>query len=527
MIDINLYRLRIGTHSHQNRKMKFLRKFESLSENSTKAGLQAFLLVKLLLKISLILLMLSYQNSCKSEVGPRPPSYKSTNYMSPQLLMAVQFFYKSKKQTSNYKAKYLNGNKQAVKRGIRSLHLNIRSLGNKVVEVKNIVREHSPHIFGLSECELKKIGGQYDENKLKVPGYSILFPKSWAAHGFARVLVYVKNTLEYEQVSELEDDLVQSVWLKAGFRNSKKVYFCHCYREHTSTLGNTISAQKACLGTLLSQWEAATLHSNPDEPNETHICGDMNLDCHEGKWLRPDYSLLSLSRLVQAASNLCNFTQLVTSPTRAQYNSVRRETDISCIDHVYCNTKYRCSEVSVISFGNSDHDMLSYVRYSKEPPSPARTIRKRSYKNFAKEDFLTELSKIDWAPVYSCQDVDQAEITFTRLFQAVVNVHAPWVQYQQRKRYVPWLTDETKHLMKQRDDWKAVAKQHALENPGEDAGEEQINAWEQYKKFRNRINNRKRTEEINFKRQPGELPSSSWSGSSRDHHINSRLVTSL
>ena len=176
----------------------------------------------------------------------------------------------------------------------------------------------------------------------------------------------------------------------------------------------------------------------------------MNLDCLDGKWLKPNYNLVSLAKLVQAACNLSNFTQLVTSPTRSQYNSVKGMTDISCIDHVYCNTKFRCSGVSVLSFGSSDHDILSYIRYSKVPASPARTIRKRSYKRFVREDFLAELSKVDWSPVYMCQDVDQAEVTFTRLFQSVINVHAPWVQYQQRKNFVPWLTKETKLLIKQR-----------------------------------------------------------------------------
>ena len=87
-------------------------------------------------------------------------------------------------------------------------------MGQKVFEVKNIIKEKSPHIFGLSECELRKVNNVYDEEKLKIPGYDLLFPKSWTEHGFARVIVYVKKTLKYEQVYDIEDDLVQSVWLK-------------------------------------------------------------------------------------------------------------------------------------------------------------------------------------------------------------------------------------------------------------------------------------------------------------------------
>ena len=111
----------------------------------------------------------------------------------------------------------------------------------------------------------------------------------------------------------------------------------------------------------------------------------MNLDALDNRWLRTDYYLVSLSKLVQTSCNLGNFIQLVTAPTRFQYNSVRGTTASLCIDHVYTNTKFRCSSVSVVPFGNSDHDVIGYTRYTKVPPSPARTIRKRSYKNFVQE----------------------------------------------------------------------------------------------------------------------------------------------
>ena len=501
MIDINLYRLRIGTYVHRGGKMKYFGRYETTDETSRKYGQNTLFMMKFLLKISLMLFLLPFPTSSCSDLSSHTSSRLISNslYLCPDTSPVVQFCMQSKKQTNNFKAKYKHGNKQTVKRGIKSMHLNIRSLRNKLFEIKNVIKEHGPHILGLSEAQLKNNGGQYDENELKIPGYSILFPKSWASHGFARVLVYVKNTVEYEQVRELEDDLVQSVWLKASFKGQKKIFFCHCYREHTSTMGNTIRAQRSSLEILLAQWEAATLFGNPAQPNETHVCGDMNLDCLGGKWLRPDYSLLSLSKLVQVACSISNFTQLVTSPTRSQYNSVKRVTDISCIDHVYCNSKFRCSEVSVIPFGNSDHDILSYIRYSKVPPSPARTIRKRSYKNFEKEKFLSDLGKIDWTPVYSCQDVDHSEVTFTRLFQSVINVHAPWVQYQQRKNYVPWLTEGTKLLIKQRDSLKQLACQLARDNPGQPAGDDQITAWVEYKKIRNQINNRKKSEELVYK----------------------------
>ena len=80
----------------------------------------------------------------------------------------------------------------------------------------------------------------------------------------------------------------------------------------------------------------------------------MNIDVYQGKWLRPDYSLLSLSRLIKSACDISSFDQLVQDITRIQFNSVSNVTKISCIDHIYTNTKFRCSAATVISFGDSD-----------------------------------------------------------------------------------------------------------------------------------------------------------------------------
>ena len=376
------------------------------------------------------------------------------------------------------------------------MHLNIRSLGNKVSEVKNLVKKHNPHIFGLSECELNKARSTFNEKQLKIPGYDLLFPKSWALHGKARVVIYVKKTLEYEQIHDLEDEKIQTIWIQGGFKRSKKIFYCHGYREHTSTLGSSIRAQTEYLNVFLSQWEEATIHGrSPSEPNETHVCCDMNLDALGGRWMEPDYHLYSLAKLVQTACDLSNFHQLVNQPTRSQYNSVKRTTDISCIDHIYTNMKFRCSEAVVTSFGDSDHDLISYVRFAKDPPVPARTIRKRSYKNFKKEKFLADLANVDWSEVYECNDVDLANEIFTRKFRFVLNSNAPWIIFQVRKSFKPWLTNETKELMNKRDELKKEAVQQVL--AGSDEADE---TWKRFKKLRNEVTNRKKYEEINFKK---------------------------
>ena len=124
----------------------------------------------------------------------------------------------------------------------------------------------------------------------------IMFPKSWSLHSYARILVYVRKSFKCRQIFDLQDDRVQSIWLKGGYKNCKEIYFCHTYREHLSQ--ETSFIQQQYLSTLLDQWEAAVVYNGAQEPNETHICGDLNIDVYQDKWLQSDYPLVRLSRLI-------------------------------------------------------------------------------------------------------------------------------------------------------------------------------------------------------------------------------------
>ena len=147
-----------------------------------------------------------------------------------------------KKETCNFEARYLHGN---IKKGVVNMHINMRSLYKKIGEVKNLVKQEKPHILGISEAELKS--SHHSLSTLKLPGYDLLLPKSWSRYGTARIVVYIKRGLEYDHIPDLEQEDVQSIWFRAGFKNSKKVYYSHQYREHTNTLGNTMAAQRTIL----------------------------------------------------------------------------------------------------------------------------------------------------------------------------------------------------------------------------------------------------------------------------------------
>ena len=88
---------------------------------------------------------------------------------------------------------------------------------------------------------------------------------------------------------------------------------------------------------------------------------------------------------------------------------------------------------------------------------------------------------------------------FSRKFRFVLNNHAPWIIFQVRKSFKPWLTDETKELMDKRDELKKEAVDLAIAG-----AHEADEAWKKFKKLRNEVTNRKKYEEINFKKSKVE-----------------------
>ena len=147
----------------------------------------------------------------------------------------------------------------------------------------------------------------------------------------------------------------------------------------------------------------------------------------------------------------------------------------------------------MIPFGASDHNLIGYTRYSKLPPQPSTTIRKRSYKNFDKNKFISDLNRFDWTDVYTCFDINAAVEMLTLKINTILDIHAPWVMYQKRKHHAPWLSNDTLKLMSERDKLKALAAK--LSSEGLDASAE----WVRFKSIRNRINNRRKYEEKHYK----------------------------
>ena len=136
MVDLFLYRLRIGTFGQRLKIRKLRRLKDSWNPKLTKNVL------KLLFGaiFSVLILHETTDNSsggtCSGIVHINYKQAAKNIYPWKQVTETVEFRYFSKQETPNFKAKMLYGN---IKRGIVNIHVNIRSLYNKMSEVKNLV----------------------------------------------------------------------------------------------------------------------------------------------------------------------------------------------------------------------------------------------------------------------------------------------------------------------------------------------------------------------------------------------------
>ena len=193
MIDISSYRQQIGTFSQKIRKIKFprdycIRRSCFSNSNTSQSWVQLFVVIS-------TLFLLSFQNQDGTTFRSQHIKSNSKSLISLSSSNTTFLRPAGVGMIGNFYGRYINGNIKSIPKGVRVYHLNIRSLQNKVGEIKKITNEKKPHIFGLSEVELKVNSPGFNMDKLKVPGYKLLLPKSWDKHGYARVAVYVKKPL--------------------------------------------------------------------------------------------------------------------------------------------------------------------------------------------------------------------------------------------------------------------------------------------------------------------------------------------
>ena len=100
---------------------------------------------------------------------------------------------------------------------------------------------------------------------------------------------------------------------------------------------------------------------------------------------------------------------------------------------------------------------------------------------------IEAVKNISWLEVYLCQDVNKATEMFTTKLGKILYMMAPMKTIQIRTKYAPWISDDTKKLIKERNSAQNVASSSG------DADD-----WRHYKHLRNAATAKMKLEKKNW-----------------------------
>ena len=103
--------------------------------------------------------------------------------------------------------------------------------------------------------------------------------------------------------------------------------------------------------------------------------------------------------------------------------------------------------------------MLS--NHQKKLEQAQKLRKKRIYKNFSKAEFNNDVKEAKkkgmFEEMFDHEDVDKATEIFTKVFNQVLDKHAPLKIIQNRTNYLPYISKEIDEVQKSRDSLKLEA----------------------------------------------------------------------
>ena len=204
--------------------------------------------------------------------------------------------------------------------------------------------------------------------------------------------------------------------------------------------------------------------------NELMLLGDfntdMNTDANKGKAADP------------ALSDLCDrfcLDNQITEPTRVTDNTK------SLIDVILVSHPERYANCGNLHFGVSDHDLIYAVRKNKLPRPKPREIVNRSMKKFNEDEFLSDLKNVPWETSYVFDDIEDLWDHWHKLYNSVLDEHAPLKKEHVRGDQLPWITQSIQREISYRNRLFKLHKRNPTQL-----------SWETFRKQRNKVTSLKR-----------------------------------
>ena len=319
-------------------------------------------------------------------------------------------------------------------KGVKIVHLNIRSLVKKIDQLRLIIEGSNIDIITLSESWLHQ---GLNSQLISVQGYK-LFRLDRSTHTNKKrgggLVTYVRDSLDvyvHETNSTSSKD-IEVQWLCISKDKSKDIIIGNVYRPPTGNLSSAIKTLE----------EGITSLSSPSQ--ELVILGDFNVDYKNQK--SPNFKKI---KFFERANSL---DQKISNATRNTKHSS------TLLDVIFTNIKYVKAAGTLDSFLSDHLPIFLLKKKSKNTAKVEQNFQGRSYKNYNKQEFSENISNKNWSSFYDAPDPSAAWHEMLQFITEEADKMCPMKSFRIRNSKPCWLTNELLEQMKDRDYFYRKAK---------------------------------------------------------------------
>lgn len=135
----------------------------------------------------------------------------------------------------------------------------------------------------------------------------------------------------------------------------------------------------------------------------------------------------------------------------------------------------------------SDHSLIYCIVKAGVPKATPRTIEYRSYRGFDENSFIQDLNNVPWHIVDDENNVNDAVLTWNKLFTEVLDSRAPLKKRRVKGTTAPWMNNKIAEAMRDRNyHLRKAQKSNSTYH------------WGMYRKLRNFVNREIKSSKSNY-----------------------------
>lgn len=307
------------------------------------------------------------------------------------------------------------------KKGLHFVHINIRSMVNKMADLISLANKTRASVIAVSETWLDT---SVTDGEIRINGYNVVRKDRGCKGG--GVCLYIKDNLPFNCRTDLDQEGLEGVWVDIFLPKTKPITVGVVYRPPTQS--NFLDLLQMTL-------------SNIDPSREFYLLGDMNINM-----VKNNHNSVGLLKNYKQILNVFGLNQLIKEPTRVTNSSE------SVIDHIVTNQPDKICQNGTVHVGISDHALIYCTRKIVRGTFRGHNaVKIRSLKHYSRENLNSLLSSQNWAEVYESHTATKALEVFNCIMLSVIDSVAPVKEVRVKSNTEPWIDSSILEAIATRD----------------------------------------------------------------------------